>query len=78
MGQIAIRIEGVSKEYRLGIIGHGMLYRDLQSWWARRRGKEDPNTMVGSPQTIGPKGNMRFLALNDVSVEVAQGETVAS
>jgi len=76
MGQIAIKIEGVSKQYRLGIIGHGMLYRDLQSWWARKRGKEDPNTMVGSQQAAGPKENGRFLALTDVGMEVKQGETV--
>ena len=33
--QIAIQIDRVSKEYRLGTIGHGTLYRDLQSWWAK-------------------------------------------
>jgi lipopolysaccharide transport system ATP-binding protein len=76
MGQLAIKIEDVSKEYRLGIIGHGMLYRDLQSWWARVRGEEDPNAMVGSQQPAGPTGNDRFLALNDVSMEVKQGDTV--
>src|SRR5208337_1111795 len=76
MGKIAIKIEGVSKEYRLGIIGHGMLYRDLQSWWARLRGKENPNTMVGSHQAEGPNGNERYLGLNHVSMEVEEGETV--
>ncbi len=76
MGQLAIEIESVSKEYRLGIIGHGMLYKDLQSWWARTRGKEDPNAMVGSQQPAGTPGNDRFLALDNVSMEVKQGDTV--
>jgi lipopolysaccharide transport system ATP-binding protein len=76
MSQIAIKIEGVSKEYRLGIIGHGMLYRDLQSWWARKRGKEDPNAKVGSQQRAGTIENDRFLALDDVSLEMKRGETV--
>jgi lipopolysaccharide transport system ATP-binding protein len=76
MGQLAIKIEDVSKEYRLGIIGHGTLYRDLQSWWARKRGKEDPNAMVGSQQPAITTGNDRFLALDDVSMEVKQGDTV--
>ena len=42
----AIRIENLYKEYSLGVIGHGTLYRDLQSWWATLRGKEDPNTFI--------------------------------
>ena len=41
--KVAIKIEGLFKEYRLGVIGRGTLYRDLQSWWAIRQGKEDPN-----------------------------------
>lgn len=43
MDEIAIKIEHVSKEYRLGAIGGGTLRGDLQSWWARVRGREDPN-----------------------------------
>ena len=76
MSQLAIKIEGVSKEYRLGTIGHGMLYRDLQSWWARKRGKEDPNAKVGSQQPAGTIENERFLALDDVSMEMERGDTV--
>ena len=45
---IAISIEGVKKRYRLGVIGGGTLQRDLQSWWARVRGKEDPNRRIGA------------------------------
>lgn len=37
---IAIKIEGVKKQYKLGQIGGGTLQADLQSWWARVRGKE--------------------------------------
>ena len=40
MSNTAIWIDHVSKEYRLGMIGGGTLTRDLQSWWARKRGKE--------------------------------------
>ncbi len=38
-----IQIENLWKEYRLGVIGHGTLTQDIQSWWARMSGKEDPN-----------------------------------
>ena len=47
---IAINISGVKKMYRLGQIGGGTLQADLQSWWARIRGKEDPNTIIGDDQ----------------------------
>lgn len=42
---IAIRLTGVKKRYKLGQIGGGTLTADLQSWWARVRGKEDPNLL---------------------------------
>jgi lipopolysaccharide transport system ATP-binding protein len=76
MSNIAIRIEHVSKEYRLGTIGHGMLYRDIQAWWARARGKEDPNSIIGSQKTEYVEGQDRFLALKDINLEVKQGDTV--
>ena len=44
---VVIRVENLSKEYRLGMINHGTLQRDLQSWWARIRGREDPNSIIG-------------------------------
>ena len=37
-----LQVENLWKEYRLGVIGHGALARDFQSWWARLRGREDP------------------------------------
>ena len=48
MDEIAIRIEHVSKEYRLGAIGGGTLRGDLQSLMARIKGREDPNSKIGS------------------------------
>jgi lipopolysaccharide transport system ATP-binding protein len=77
MGTVVIRVKNISKEYRLGTISHGTLYRDLQSGWARFRGKEDPNAKLGAATTGGAKNTGdRFLALNDVSFDVEQGETL--
>jgi lipopolysaccharide transport system ATP-binding protein len=76
MGAWAVQIEDLWKQYRLGVIGHGALYRDLQSWWARRRGKEDPNTPVGFRQADPAAGGDRFWALREVGLEIGQGETV--
>lgn len=74
MDELAIKIENVSKEYRLGAIGGGTLKGDLQTWWARKRGKEDPNAKIGTRTDI--KVGERFLALNDINLEVKKGEAL--
>ena len=48
MSEVVIKIENLKKQYRLGAIGGGTLTADLQSWWAKIRGKEDPNSKIGS------------------------------
>lgn len=75
MSKTAIKIEHVSKEYRLGTIGGGTLKGDLQSWWAKKRGKEDPNVRLDD---VGKSvnGNTKFLALDDISFEIQQGEAL--
>ena len=74
MDEIAIRIEHVSKEYRLGAIGGGTLHGDLQSLMARIKGREDPNSKIGSDSS--KRMGERFLALDDVSFEVKKGEAL--
>ena len=69
---VAIQISGVTKQYRLGQIGGGTLTHDLQSWWARVRGKEDPNTKIGTERIKGET----LMALNGVSLTVCKGERV--
>lgn len=44
---VAIRIENVSKLYRLGTVGTGTISHDLNRWWHTVRGKEDPYAKVG-------------------------------
>lgn len=70
-----IEVENISKHYRLGVINHGTLYRDLQSWWARYRGQPDPNKAVGgwghNPTRV--EGDL-FRALEDISFTVERGE----
>jgi lipopolysaccharide transport system ATP-binding protein len=71
---IAIRSEHLSKEYRLGTINNGMLFKDLQSWLARRSGKPDPHEKIGMERYDDLPD--RFWALKDLSFEIEQGERV--
>lgn len=70
---VAIKISGVKKMYKLGQIGGGTLQADLQSWWARKRGKEDPNTKIGDNQR---SNGQTFMALNGIDLSIYQGEAV--
>ena len=70
---IAIRLTGVKKRYKLGQIGGGTLTADLQSWWARVRGKEDPNLPVNMDQRLV---GQTFMALNGVDLTVHKGEAL--
>ncbi|MBQ1454017.1 MAG: ATP-binding cassette domain-containing protein, partial [Ruminococcus sp.] len=68
-----IKTEHLQKEYRLGVIGTGTLRNDLQSWIAKKRGKEDPNRRIGSKEYAEGE---RFLALDDINIEIYRGERV--
>ena len=75
MSDVVISIENLWKEYRFGVISHQTLSRDLQSWWARMRGKEDPNAPLGTG-VAGNVADARFWALQDVCLEVKRGEVL--
>lgn len=68
-----IKTENLQKEYRLGVIGTGTLRHDLQSWYAKKRGKEDPNRRIG---TRDYQSGDTFLALDGIDLEVFRGERV--
>lgn len=70
---LAISITGLKKKYKLGAIGGGTLKGDVQSWWARKRGKEDPNSIIGTDDT---KVGEEFYALNGINLEVKKGEAL--
>ena len=70
---VAIKVSGAKKMYKLGQIGGGTLQADLQSWWAKIRGKEDPNTKIGEDQRSNGK---TFMALNGIDLTIYQGEAV--
>ena len=71
--EIAIKLSGVKKMYKLGQIGGGTLQGDLQSWWARIHGREDPNTKIGQEQRLV---GQTFMALNGIDLTVYKGEAL--
>ena len=52
MSNTAIEFNHVGKQYRLGTIGTGTISHDLNRWWARIRGKEDPFLKIGEVNDI--------------------------
>lgn len=73
MSDVAIIIKNVKKQYKLGAIGGQTLRAELQSWWARKRGLEDPNSLIG--QDTMKYGEI-FWALNGINLEIKKGEAL--
>ena len=73
MEQPIIKIDNVSKQYRLGVFNSGTLAGDYLAWRAKRRGEENPNVKIGQEWRLK---NRSFYALSDVSFNVMPGERV--
>ncbi len=79
-----IEVENLSKLYRLGEVGTGTIQHDLNRWWHRIRGKEDPYAKVGRVNDRARKaGDVASAALpdyvwalKDVDFNVSQGEVL--
>ena len=77
MSNIAIKVEDLGKQYRLGEVGTGTIGHDLNRWWARMRGKEDPFAKVGEANDRTTKGDSDYVwALRDISFDVKAGEVL--
>jgi len=78
MNTPVIKIENLSKQYRLGIVGTKTLSHDLNRWWAMNvRGKEDPNLAIGETNFRSIKGESDFIwALKDINLDIEQGDVV--
>ncbi|MDZ4792724.1 MAG: polysaccharide ABC transporter ATP-binding protein [Bacteroidota bacterium] len=77
MSNTVIKVEDVGKLYKLGEIGTGTISHDLNRWWARMRGKEDPFSKIGSVNDRTVKSDNDWVwALKDINLEVKQGEVL--
>ncbi len=77
MSDTVIKIENLSKLYRLGEVGTGTLSHDLNRWWSTRvLGRDDPYAKVGQVNDRTQKAgeNDYVWALKDINLEVKQGE----
>ena len=72
---VILKVENISKQYRLGTLGTGTISHDLNRWWHRIRGKEDPYLKIGETNDRSTKGTSEYVwALKDISFEVKKGE----
>ena len=72
-----IKVESLSKQYRLGQVGTGALSHDINRAWHRLRGKEDPYLRIGETNDRSTTGGSDYVwALKDINFEVHQGEVL--
>ena len=77
MSDTILKFENISKQYRLGLVGTGTISHDLNRWWYRIRGKEDPYLKVGQANDRTTKGDSQYVwALKDINFEVKHGEVL--
>ncbi|WP_054852825.1 ABC transporter ATP-binding protein [Olleya sp. ITB9] len=74
---VILKAENISKQYRLGLVGTGTISHDLNRWWNRIRGKDDPYLKVGESNDRSTKGESQYVwALQDINFEVQRGEVL--
>lgn len=73
-----IKVENISKQYRLGKVGLGTIGSDINRWYQMSiRGREDPYLKVGEENDRSVKGESDYIwALRNINFEVKQGEVL--
>lgn len=74
---VVIKVEDLSKQYRLGQVGRRTLTHDFNRWWHTVRGKEDPYLKIGQENDRSVKGTSQYIwSLKDINFEVNEGDVV--
>ncbi len=72
-----IKVENLSKQYRLGLVGASTIKEDAQRWWAKMRGKEDPFLELGAENDRTISDASKFIwSLKDINFDVQQGDVL--
>src|SRR5438067_1907822 len=75
MSNVLIKVEDLSKQYRLGDIGRRTLHHDFNRWLYSLFGREDPYLKIGEKNSRSIKGVSDYIwALSNINFEVKQGE----
>ena len=77
MKHLAIKAENISKQYRLGQVGTGTLSHDINRFWSKIRGLEDPYLKIGDTNDRSTRGESDYVwSLRDINFEIEQGDAV--
>ena len=77
MGNTVIKVENLSKQYRLGLVGASTFKEDASRWWAKMRGKEDPFLSLGVENDRTSISDSKFVwSLKDINFDVQQGDVL--
>jgi lipopolysaccharide transport system ATP-binding protein len=78
MSNTAIKVENLSKIYRLGEIGTGTISRDMERWFKTKILKqEDPFLKIGETNDRANRGESDIVySLRDINFEINQGDAV--
>ncbi|WP_347175257.1 polysaccharide ABC transporter ATP-binding protein [Polaribacter uvawellassae] len=74
---VILKVENLSKQYRLGMVGTGTISHDLNRFFAKIRGKEDPYLKIGESNDRSTKSDSQYVwALKNINFEVKRGEVL--
>ncbi|HLY70469.1 MAG TPA: polysaccharide ABC transporter ATP-binding protein [Puia sp.] len=77
MPDTVIKVENISKQYRLGEVSTGTLMHDVNKWFYKVRGKENPYLKIGEENDRTKKTDSEYVwALRDINFEVKRGEAL--
>jgi lipopolysaccharide transport system ATP-binding protein len=77
MSDTIIEVNNVSKQYRLGQVGTGTLSHDINRWWYKIRGRQDPYLKIGEENDRTAMSDNQYVwALKDIDFKVKKGEVL--
>ena len=77
MSKTILEVNGLSKQYRLGQFGTGTISHDLNRFWHKVRGKEDPYLKITTKNDREKESDSKYVwAVKDISFKLKEGEVL--